>query len=129
MIGATTRNLILDWLLGAAAVTRPTAWHISLHTGDPGTTGANEVVVGTDADYVRKSATFAAASGGQKSNAGAYTWTADVAATSYNVTHIGVWDSASGGTFLVGGALPVPEPMVASGSLVLAIGRAVAALT
>ena len=58
-------NLVLTWLLTATAATRPSAWYVALHTGDPGETGAsNEVVVGTDADYVRKAITFADGSGG-----------------------------------------------------------------
>ena len=34
-------NLALDWLLSNASVTRPTAWYVSLHTADPGLTGAS----------------------------------------------------------------------------------------
>lgn len=129
MLSAFARNLLLDWMMTAGVVTRPAAWHVSLHTGDPGTTGANEVLVATDAAYVRKSATFGAAASGQSANTGALTWTADAAATTYVVTHIGVWDAATAGNFIVGGALAVPETVVASGSLVLGIGRGIAALT
>ncbi|MGE4341316.1 MAG: hypothetical protein AB7E55_36020, partial [Pigmentiphaga sp.] len=104
---------------------------ISLHVGDPGTTGANEVLVATDADYIRKAVVFGAAADGQAANSGALTWTADVAATTYDVTHIGIWDTVgpTGGNFLIGGALAVPEEVVASGALVLGIGRGIAALT
>ncbi|MGE4338837.1 MAG: hypothetical protein AB7E55_23090, partial [Pigmentiphaga sp.] len=71
MISAFARNLLLDWLLTAGAATRPTTWFISLHVGDPGTTGANEVLVATDADYIRKAVVFGAAADGQAANTGA----------------------------------------------------------
>lgn len=129
MLSAFARNLLLNWMMTAGAVTRPTAWHVSLHTGDPGTTGANEVLVATDSAYVRKSATFGAAASGQSANTGALTWTAAAGATTYVVTHIGVWDAATAGNFIIGGALAVPETVVASGSLTLGIGRGIAALT
>lgn len=118
-------NLVLDWLLSTATATRPTAWYLALHVGDPGLTGANELVVGTDADYVRKAITFAAASGLTKATNAGVTWTADVAATTYVVTHIGIWDALTAGNFLMAGALAVPETVVASGSLNLGSGRAI----
>ena len=129
MLSTFARNLLLNWLLTAGVVTRPTAWHVSLHVGDPGKTGANELVVGTDADYVRKSATFGTATVETSAITAGLTWTADVAATTYIVTHIGVWDAATAGNFIIGGALAVPETVVASGSLVLGTGRCIAALT
>jgi len=121
-------NLVLDWLLSATAVTRPTAWYLSLHTADPGLTGANEVGTGTDADYVRKPVTFAAAASRSKAIDSAATWTANAAATTYVVTHVGVWDALTAGNFLVYGALAVPETVVASGTLVLPIGRVIASI-
>lgn len=122
-------NLVLDWLLSVDAATRPTAWYLSLHTADPGLTGANEVVVGTDADYVRKAMTFAAAATLAKASNASATWTADAAATTYVVTHIGIWDAATAGNFLASGQLAVPETVVASGTLNLASGRAIAAIS
>ena len=122
-------NLVLDWLLSTATATRPTAWYLSLHTADPGLTGANEVVVGTDADYVRKAMTFAAAATLAKASNASATWTAASGATTYVVTHIGIWDAATAGNFLAGGQLAVAETVVASGTLNLASGRAIAAIS
>jgi hypothetical protein len=65
---------------------------LSLHTGYPGTTGANEVSGGTPA-YARQSATFGAASGGQRTLSSSVTF--DVPATT--VRWIGVWN---GSTFM-----------------------------
>ena len=122
-------NLVMDWLLDDTAATRPTAWYLSLHTGDPGLTGANELVVGTDADYVRKAITFAAAASLAKATDAGVTWTAASGATTYIVTHIGIWDALTTGNFLAYGALAVPETVIASGSLNLAAGRVIATLT
>ena len=121
-------NLAMDWLLDDTAATRPTTWFLSLHTGDPGLTGANELVVGTDADYVRKAITFAAAASLAKATDLGVTWTADVAATTYIVTHIGIWDALTAGNFLASGALAVSETIAASGSLNLAAGRGIASI-
>ena len=122
-------NLVLDWLLSNASVTRPTAWYVSLHTADPGLTGASEVTTGVDSDYVRKSVTFAAASALQKASNVAATWTANAGATTYVVTHVGIWDAATAGNFLAYGAPGVPETVVASGTFNLSIGRLIAAVT
>jgi hypothetical protein len=131
MISAYARNLLLNWMLTSGAATRPTTWFISLHVADPGTTGANEVLVSTDSAYIRKAVVFGAAASGQSANTAALSWTANSAATTYIVTHIGVWDTVgpTGGNFLIGGALAVPETVVANSSLVLGIGRGIAALT
>lgn len=71
----------------------------SLHTGDPGTTGANEVIGGT---YARKSGPFPASVSGLSTNAGT---THDVPAGT-TVTHFGRWSLVTGGTFFTGGVLP-----------------------
>jgi hypothetical protein len=76
--------------------------YISLHTDDPGATGANEVSGGS---YARQAETFAAASGGQISNAANIEYTNMPAAT---VTYFGVWDASSGGNFIGGGPLTAP---------------------
>lgn len=122
-------NLAMDWLLDDTAVTRPTAWYLSLHTASPGLTGANELVVGTDANYVRKAITFAAAASLAKATDLGVTWTAAAGATTYIVTYIGVWGALTAGNFLAYGALAVPETVIAGGSLNLAAGRVIATLT
>lgn len=101
------RNASLD---GLAAV----AIFASAHTGDPSTTGANEVTGGSPA-YARKSITYAAASGGQKaSNAGI---TFDIPAST-TVTHIGLFSASTAGTFYgwfpAGGFTPMEATLDAS---------------
>lgn len=75
------------------------ATHASLHTGDPGTTGTNEVVGGSPA-YARKAITWNASSSGSKTFTASVTF--DVPALT-TVTHCGMWSASSGGTFRGGG--------------------------
>ncbi|WNN95003.1 hypothetical protein SEA_MAGRITTE_26 [Microbacterium phage Magritte] len=73
---------------------------ISLHTGDPGTTGANEATGGAPA-YARKQTTWAG--GAADGSVPGSQVTFDVPAGTY--THMGIWSAATGGTFLGGFAL------------------------
>ncbi|MCE0510834.1 hypothetical protein LVJ59_17435 [Microbacterium sp. KKR3/1] len=73
---------------------------ISLHTGDPGTTGANEATGGSPA-YARKQTVW---SGGSSDGSVPGSVVAfDVPAGEY--THIGVWTASTAGTFVGGFAL------------------------
>lgn len=84
---------------------------ISLHTADPGTTGASEASGGS---YARQSLTFGTTSSGA---AAANQVSFDVPSGTY--THFGVWDSttASGSTFRGGGSLSSSETFDAAGTL------------
>lgn len=124
-------DLLLTWMFTTSSATRPTAWYVALHTGDPGETGAdNEVVVGTDADYVRDSITFddPVASSGQVLSDAAVSWTVDAASAGYTVTHISVWDASTSGHCLIKGALPVSRALAANQVLTFSIGDIIAAL-
>jgi hypothetical protein len=74
---------------------------ISLHTGSPGTTGANEATGGSPA-YARKQTTWSADVTDDGVRAGTQV-TIDVAAATY--THFGVWSASSGGTYRGGGTI------------------------
>lgn len=93
------------------------ATHASLHTADPGTTGASEVTGGSPA-YARKAITWAAASGGSKTLTGTVTFDVPAATT---VTHAGTWSAISAGTFRGGGALSVSEVFGAQGTYTLTL--------
>lgn len=99
-------NSWADYVLSyafAAASWATQAPFISLHAGDPGTTGANEL----------SNATYARVAGGAFTNISTATSVATNSsvltfATGGNgetVSHCGVWYGSSGGTFLFGGAL------------------------
>lgn len=91
-------NELLDAVFSAGAFSVTTVY-ISLHTGDPGETGASEATGGS---YARQSAAFDAAASGATANSGTISFTDMPAAT---ITHVGVWDAVSAGNFLWGGAL------------------------
>lgn len=88
------KNLMLDALRG----TNPTVAlaYASLHTADPGDTGANEVTGGTPA-YARKAVTMGAASAGAIAATNQPVFDVPGGTT---VTHVGFWSAVSGGTFL-----------------------------
>jgi hypothetical protein len=115
-------NLALKWLFTDTSVTRPTAWYVSLHSDNPGETGANEITTGTDADYIRKSTTFTDATSGSCSNESAVTWTVDSASSGYTIRYAGVWTAETNGTFLGGGALYSEHAVVANSVSTFAIG-------
>lgn len=96
------RNIMLNALASSATT-------VSLHTGDPGTTGANEVTGGTPA-YARVGITWNSASGGGLDNSGSNpTFNVPGGVT---VSHWGLW---GGATFLGGGALSNAESFAGQG--------------
>lgn len=87
-IATTTQreNVAVNGYAAAAA-------YVSLHTGDPGETGANEVSGG---GYARAAITWTPGpTDGQVTGTATVTVTAGVA-----ITYAGLWTAASGGTFL-----------------------------
>lgn len=102
------KHVMLDQLATVAV------W-VSLHTSDPGTTGASEVTGGSPA-YARKAITWnAAASGGlDSSNAPLF----DVPAST-TITHFGLWSASSAGTFYGGASLSASEAYTAQGTYTL----------
>jgi len=101
-------NKILDKVFRATDFTVTTAY-VSLHTADPGEDGSNEVTGGS---YARQSASFDVAAGGATANSAQIQFTSMPACT---VSHVGVWDAASGGNFLWGGAVTGGSKTVNSG--------------
>jgi hypothetical protein len=71
------------------------ATHASLHTADPGTTGANEVTGGSPA-YARVAITWTAGAsdGVYTTNTLTFNLPASTA-----VTHVGLWSAITGGSF------------------------------
>lgn len=89
-----------------AALAGITGASVSLHTADPGTTGASEVSGGT---YVRVATTWGSATASSKVGSQV---TINVPAST-TITHFGIW---SGATFLCGGTLSAPETYTAAGT-------------
>lgn len=120
-------NLLLDWLFGAA-VSQPAGAFVSLHNGDPGEDGANEIDSGDDTDYVRKSITMGSAADGQALSTTQVTWTAGTVATPFSVTHACIWDAVSGGNCLMIGPLTVSKTISTGTVITFEIGEVVAVL-
>lgn len=86
------KNAMLDSTAGTPA------WppsHISLHSGDPSTTGANELTGGSPA-YARQAIAWGAASGGSKAMTGTETFDVPASTTVY---YVGFWSALTSGTF------------------------------
>lgn len=107
-------NKILDHMFGNVAFTPPATVYCSLHSADPGETGANEISGGS---YARQAISWAAASGGSKKNSADITFTNMPAAT---VTHVGIWDASTAGNFLAGGALTASKTVNAGDTFKIA---------
>jgi hypothetical protein len=99
----------------AAAGVTALSGYASLHTGDPGTTGANEVTGGSPA-YARKAVTWAAASGGNVITSASVTFDVPAGTT---IRDMGLWSALTGGTFYGGDALSSPETYGAQGTYAL----------
>lgn len=97
--------------------------YFGLHTANPTDAGTSEVAGGS---YARQSGTFAAASGGQCSNAAGLSFGPLPAVT---VTHWSVWSAASGGTQIAYGQLSTPRTVTAGDLLTAAAGQLVVKLT
>lgn len=107
------KNLMLNALRGTNPTTPVT--HVSLHTADPGDTGASEVSGGSPA-YARKAITFAAAASGliDDSTNGV---TFDVPAST-TVAYVGYWSAITSGTWL-GSSAVTSEAFAGQGQYVL----------
>ena len=96
-------NSILDAVFKEAAIPW-TNIYLSLHTADPGTTGASEAA---QAGYARIDVTAAfapAAAGAIENDVLIGPFTTDGGEATVSVTHFGIWDAASAGNFIFGGA-------------------------
>ena len=117
-------NQVLDSIFNNDSFAVTTVY-VSLHTGDPGTTGASESTGGAG-PYARQAGSWTAAASKSVSNDTAINFTGMPAST---VTHAGLWDAVSGGNFLAGGALTVSRTLAAGATGQFAIGALVVNFT
>ena len=112
-------NLMLEWACNVGTPTRPSAFYVSLHTANPGETGANET---TATSYQRQQLTTtpwgSAASGVIKTGAGVTFTTTDVSAVS--ITHIAIFDASTSGNCLFVGEMAVPRDFSSTKNVVFA---------
>lgn len=99
-ISAAAKLLVLDDFVNAGSgISLAVDPYVSLHTGDPGSTGANEASGG---GYGRQQTAFSAASGDSVTNSAVVDFTS-LAAAEYRAW--GIWTAVTSGTFLWGGWL------------------------
>jgi hypothetical protein len=111
-MSATQANALATYhCIGTAPTTLTAPIKISLHTADPGATGANEATGGS---YARQSAGYAAASGGACALSGTVSFTALASGT---YTHMGLWDSTGTPKFLQGAAFASSATVSAGGTV------------
>lgn len=109
----------IKWMMTGAAVTRPTAWYVALHTGDPGEAGsANEI--GAGVGYARQSAAFTSNGDGTVDNDALITFGPNTNTNWGSVTHVSVWTAASGGSCLYKGPLTAAKTVNIGDSLDIA---------
>ena len=97
-----SRDAELNWLLTTGAVTRPTDWYVSLHTGFPGdlgTTISNELTSGTATSYARVATGTMALTNHVMQNSSSIT-VGPAGGTWPTVTWIGVCDALTAGNLL-----------------------------
>jgi hypothetical protein len=99
-----TEDLVLKWLLTTGTATRPTQWHVGLFTAAPGETGGGTEVSGSA--YARQAATFTVSGTAptKAANSGAIEFAAATGSWG-TITHVGIFDAATGGNMLVYAAL------------------------
>lgn len=98
------KNAMLDSEAASSA-------YLSLHTADPGATGANEVTGGSPA-YARIALTWAAASAGSKAISNAPQFNVPAGTV---VGFFGLWTAVTAGTFRGGGPLGSATAFVGTG--------------
>lgn len=108
----TVRNGFINAIVGATNYTANTNVYVSLHTADPGNTGASEA---TYTSYARVNATtkFAAAASGSSSNNATLQFPTSTGGTN-TVGYVGLWDASTTGNWIGGGALTASKT-IASG--------------
>lgn len=122
------RTLDFWFKANSLTTTAPANVYVSLHTGDPGDTGANEATTG---GYARKVQTFAAAS---TDGGGITTIDSDADITigaftgAATFTHMGIWDAVTTGEFLAGGALSSSRTVANGDQLKFSSGNITVAL-
>lgn len=133
-----TETNVINAALRGVTYPLPTATYVSLHTGDPGETGAaNEVTLGAWPGYVRRHAEqggaigtgWAAPTDGVTSNAKQLTYPNNNGAAPVVITHFAVHDAITSGNAITKAALSTPRTLDPGDVLVFDIGTLVVAQT
>lgn len=106
-------NKVIDLLVRGVAFPAPARVFLALHTANPGLNGANEIALAAWPGYKRLdfamgadvATGFAAAAAKETKNAKQLLFATQDGAASVTITHWSIWDAATGGNCLWGGAL------------------------
>jgi hypothetical protein len=114
-------SLLIRWLMDDVAITRPTAWYVALHTGDPTEVGNVAELSGNG--YARQAATFTEDTNGLVDNDADINFGPNTSVNWGSVSHVSVWDAVTAGNCLYKGALASPVIINVNDSLKLAAGN------
>lgn len=105
--GISSANLATPWLnvIRGTNATGLAGQFLKLHTGDPGSAGANNAAAG---DTSRKSVTLAAPSGNAIAASTTPQWTNG--GTTETLTDVSLWDASTAGNFILSGQLTASQP-------------------
>lgn len=112
-------NALLDHSLGTSSFTAPASVYVALFTTAPTDAGGGTEVTG--GGYAREQVVFAAAAAGRASNTASVEY-AVATADWGTVSHLGIFDAATGGNLLYHGAAN-PKTIEAGDSLRIQAGN------
>lgn len=118
----TERDAILNAFARGTSYGGNASLFLSLHSSDPGNTGASEF---TSYAGTRPAVTFAVASGQTSLNSAQVVYDLNGGGT---ISHAGLWTATSGGTFKGGGALTSSILGVSGQSVLFGVGSVVLVL-
>lgn len=125
-----TEENVINALLRGVTFPLPSTVYVSLHTSNPGETGANEVSTGNWPAYVRKDAAvggaintgWAAPTDGVTTNSKQIVYPGMNGASNLTVSHWALFDAATGGNPLAYGALQTARTLQPGDVFVFDIG-------
>ena len=114
----TYETLVLQWAFTTGSPARPTSWHVGLFTSAPGEAGGGTEVSG--GSYARQAVTFSV-TGDTASNTGLVEF--PIATADWGtITHMAIFDAASGGNQIAYAALTTPRTINTGDILQFPIG-------
>lgn len=122
-VAAYAEKAMLDWVLGGATPTRPTAWGMGLSLGAPSSTSGSEITTGSG--YARQTVDFGAAAspGGSATNNVAATYGPFSGAAT--ISGLQIWDtvlSLNSGNMLWYGNLATARSILAGDFVIVNSG-------
>lgn len=123
------RNKVLDWIYNQFDPSAISAIWCSLHSGDPGDNGANELAASFGYARQNVTAAFPASASAALANTSAITFGPASGTNWAQATYFGFWSAVTAGTFYGGFALTNPQTVQVPNTASFAIGDLTAAAT